>query len=87
MKLIALICFTIIFMIALIFSVLNFHLVQINLFFTTLQLPLALVLVMQLITGIIIGVLAIFYQMIQLKTQYTDLNKKLSKVEKRNNID
>ena len=82
MKIIALIVFSIIFVIALIFSVLNFHSVQINLFFTQLQLPLALVLVMQLIAGIIIGVLATFIQIIKLKTQYTDLNKKLSNVEK-----
>ena len=86
MNIIALIVFSIIFIIALIFSVLNFHSVQINLFFTSLQLPLALVLVLQLIAGIIIGVLATIIQIIKLKSQYTHLNQKLNKEEKQKSV-
>ena len=82
MKIVALIVFSIIFIVVLIFSLLNFHSVQINLFFISVQLPLVLVLTLQLIAGIIIGALATFIQIIKLKTQYANLNKKLRKTEK-----
>lgn len=82
MKILALITFSIIFFIALVFSVLNFHPVEINLYFTSLQMPLALVMTLELIAGMIIGILATFVHIIRLKTQYAKLNKKMRKVEK-----
>ena len=82
MKIIALLVFSFVFIVALIFSLLNFHSVQINLFFTSLQLPLAFVLTLQLLAGIFIGVMATLFQIIKLRTQYADLNKKLRNAEK-----
>ena len=82
MKILALIIFSIIFFIALVFSVLNFHPVEINLYFTSIQMPLTVVLTLELLAGILIGVLATFIHIIKLKTQYAKLNKKMRKVEK-----
>ena len=82
MKILALIIFSIIFFIALVFSVLNFHPVEINLYFTSIQMPLTVVLTLELLAGILIGVLATFIHIIKLKTQYAKLNKKIRKVEK-----
>lgn len=82
MKILALITFIIIFFIALVFSVLNFHPVEINLYYTSLQMPLALVMTLELIAGIVIGVLATFVHIVRLKSQYAKLNKKMRQVEK-----
>lgn len=79
MKLVILSFFVVIFFMALIFSVLNFHSVQINLGITSLSMPLAVVLVLELIVGIFIGLLAAFLQIIRLKADYAQLNKKLGK--------
>jgi uncharacterized integral membrane protein len=77
MKFIVLIVFVAIFVIALIFSVLNFHSVQINLGFTSISLPLTIALTIELIAGIVIGLLVAFLQIIKLKSDYSQLNKKL----------
>ena len=77
MKFIVLIVFAAIFVIALIFSVLNFHSVQVNLGFTSISLPLTIALTIELIAGIVIGLLVAFLQIIKLKADYSQLNKKL----------
>jgi len=77
MKFIILLLFIAIFVIALIFSVLNFHSVQINLGFTSFSLPLTIALTIELIAGIVIGLLVAFLQIMKLKADYSQLNKKL----------
>lgn len=71
MKILVLFNFILIFFIALIFSVLNFHSVQINLYFTTLSMPLALVMTLELLAGIVIGVLVMYIRLIKLKVEFT----------------
>ena len=82
MKLIILIIFSVVFFIALIFSVLNFHSVQINLGFTSISLPLTLALTIELFAGIVIGLLAALFQIMRLKSDYARLNKQLKKTNK-----
>ncbi|KAF3983021.1 MAG: LapA family protein [Methylococcales symbiont of Hymedesmia sp. n. MRB-2018] len=76
-KIIALIFFISVFFIAVIFSVLNFHSVQINLGFTSLNLPLTIALTIELFAGIVIGYLVALLQILKLKSKYTLLNKQL----------
>jgi uncharacterized integral membrane protein len=83
MKLVILSIFSTIFFIALIFSVLNFHLVEINLGITSVSLPLTVVLTLELFAGIVIGLLAAFFQIIRLKSDYAQLNKKLDRTSKK----
>lgn len=78
MKIIALILFIGVFLIAVIFSVLNFHSVQINLGFTSLNLPLTIALTIELFAGIAIGYFAALVQIFKLKAEYAQLNKILS---------
>jgi uncharacterized integral membrane protein len=82
MKLIVLIIFSVIFFIALIFSVLNFHSVQINLGFTTISLPLTIALTIELFAGIGIGLLAALFQIMRLKSDYAQLDKQLKRANK-----
>ena len=79
MKLIILIIFCCIFFIALIFSVLNFHSVQINLGFISISLPLTVALTIELFAGIVIGLLAALFHIVKLKADYAQLNKQLEK--------
>ncbi len=79
MKIILVLIFSVIALIALVFSLLNFQPVEINLYFTTVSLPLAIALFIELVAGIGIGLLAAFFQIIKLKSQYSKLNKKLPK--------
>jgi len=79
MKLIILIVFSVIFFIALIFSVLNFHSVQINLGFTSISLPLTIALTIELFAGIVIGLLAGLFHVMRLKSDYAQLNKQIKK--------
>jgi putative membrane protein len=79
MKIILILVFLLIALVALVFSLLNFQPVEINLYFTTISLPLAIALTIELFAGIGIGLLAAFFQIIKLKSQYTKLNKKLVK--------
>ena len=76
MKLLAIIIFSIIFFVALIFSILNFHPVQINLYFTSFSLPLTVALLIELLTGIAIGFLLALIHIIKLKADYAQLSKK-----------
>ena len=77
MKFIVLLLFIAIFVIALIFSVLNFHSVQINLGITSISLPLTIALTIELIAGIAIGLFVAFWKIAKLKADYSQLNKKL----------
>ncbi len=79
MKIILLIIFSFVFIVALIFSLLNFHLVQINLGFTSISLPLTVALTVELFAGIIIGLLVAFLRIIKLKSDYAHLNKQLNR--------
>jgi putative membrane protein len=76
MKIILILVFLAITLVALVFSLLNFQPVEINLYFTSISMPLALALTIELFVGISIGLLAAFYQIIKLKSQYAKLNKK-----------
>ena len=82
MKFIILIIFAAIFFIALIFSVLNFHSVQINLGFTSISLPLTIALTIELFVGIGIGLLAALIQIMRLKSDYAQLDKQLKRTNK-----
>ena len=82
MKLIILIIFSVIFFVALIFQVLNFHLVEINLGFTSISLPLTIALTIELFAGIVIGLLAALIQIMKLKSDYAQLNKQLKRSNK-----
>ena len=79
MKLLATVIFFVVFTVALIFSVLNFQSVQINFFFTTISLPLALALTIELFAGIVIGLLVAAIQILKLQTQYSKLLKQSNK--------
>ena len=79
MKFIAISIFVVIFMVALVFSVLNFQLVDINLYFLTISLPLTVALTIELFAGILIGYLVAMINIIKLKTKYTQLSRKVSK--------
>jgi uncharacterized integral membrane protein len=83
MKIILPIIFTVVFIIALIFSLLNFHSVQINLGFTSLSLPLTVALTIELFAGIIIGLLVAFLRIVKLKSDYAQLNKQLNRSQKK----
>ena len=83
MKIILPIIFTVVFIIALIFSLLNFHSVQINLGFTSLSLPLTVALTIELVAGIIIGLLVAFLRILKLKSDYAQLNKQLNRSQKK----
>jgi len=82
MKILAVLIFSVIIIIAIIFSLLNFQLIAINLYFTQIKLPLALALTLELFAGIGIGLLAAFIHIVKLKSQYISLNRKLTKAEK-----
>ncbi len=79
MKFIAILIFVVIFMVALVFSVLNFQFVDINLYFLTISLPLTVALTIELFAGILIGYLVAMINIIKLKTKYTQLSRKVSK--------
>lgn len=79
MRLLALIVFFAVFLIALVFSVLNFQSVDINLYFFTISLPLTVALTIELFAGIVIGFLAALIHIVRLKAQYAQLSKKVDK--------
>ncbi len=83
MKIILLIIFSVVFFIALIFSLLNFQLVQINLGFTSISLPLTVALTIELFVGILIGLLVAFFRVVKLKSDYTQLSKQLDRTKKK----
>ncbi|NOQ15001.1 MAG: DUF1049 domain-containing protein [Methyloprofundus sp.] len=75
MRMLAVSFFALIAVIALIFSLLNFQTVEINLYITSIQMPLALALTIELFAGIFIGFLAAFMHIVKLKSQYKSLNR------------
>ncbi|MBS3951855.1 MAG: DUF1049 domain-containing protein [Methylomicrobium sp.] len=75
MKLIVAIVFILIFSVALIFSILNFQWVEINLFFFSISLPLVVALTIELFAGILIGYLVAANEIFKLKSQNSKLNK------------
>ena len=82
MRIIVVSFFALIAIIALIFSLLNFQTVEINLYVTSIQMPLALALTIELFAGIFIGFLATFMHIVKLKSQYKSLNRQFeSRIE------
>lgn len=79
MKLLAIFVFFAVFIVALIFSVLNFQSVEIDLYFFSISLPLTVALTIELFAGIAIGFLAALMHIVKLKAQYAQLSKKLDK--------
>ena len=82
MRVIVVSFFTLIAIIALIFSLLNFQTVEIDLYITTIHMPLALALTIELFVGIFIGFLAAFMHIVKLKSQYKSLNRQVENIEK-----
>lgn len=81
MRIIVLAFFLLIAVIALAFSLLNFHLVEFNLYITSIKIPLAVALTIELFAGIFIGFLAAFIHILKLKSQYRVLSKKITKTK------
>ncbi|NOQ64504.1 MAG: DUF1049 domain-containing protein [Methyloprofundus sp.] len=67
--------FTFIAVLVVIFSLRNFQPVDIDLYLTTIQMPLALALTIELFAGILIGFLAAFAYVLKLKSQYRALDR------------
>ena len=82
MRIIATILFLLIFFVALVFSILNFQTVEIDLYFFSLSLPLTVALTIELFVGILIGYLVAMVNMMKLKAQYSQLSRKLAKEER-----
>lgn len=74
--------FLVIFIIALLFSILNIHPVEVNFYYGSVTLPFALVLTLELLAGVLIGISGCLMQFIRLKTQNAKLKKQLSQAEK-----
>lgn len=83
MKFLAIGIFSVIFFVALIFSVLNFHPVQINLYFISFSLPLTVALFIELMAGMAIGFLVALAHIIKLKADYAQLSKKVDNSAKK----
>lgn len=75
MRIIVIIFFSLIAIMALIFSLRNFQTVEIDLYLTTIHMPLALALTIELFAGIFIGFLAAFMHIVKLKSKYKSLNR------------
>ncbi len=76
MKLLSIVIFLVIFIMALVFSVLNFHFVEVHLFFFSFSLPLTLALTAELLAGMAIGYSVAVFQVFRLKKQYSEQRKK-----------
>lgn len=77
MRLIIVTFFFLIAIIAVVFSLRNFQIVEIDLYFTTISMPLALALTIELFGGIFIGFLAAFAHIVKLKSKYKLLDRKV----------
>ena len=77
MRIIVLAFFSLIAVVALIFSLRNFQIIDIDLYFATIRMPLALALTLELFAGIFIGFLVAFMHIIKLKSQYRLLDRKV----------
>ncbi len=78
MRIVAIFFFFIIAVIALFFSLLNFQTVEISLYFTSIEMPLAVALTIELFAGIFIGFIAAFIHIMRLKSQFRSLNRQIS---------
>lgn len=78
-RIIAIIFFAAIAILALGFSLLNFQIVDINLYVTHIQLPLAVALTIELIAGICIGFIATYVHTVKLKSENKILSRHLNK--------
>lgn len=74
--------FLVVFIIALAFSILNIHPVEVNFYYGKVTLPFALVLTLELLAGVFIGITGCFMQYLRLKTQHAKLKKQLNQAEK-----
>ncbi|GAB4262197.1 MAG: hypothetical protein Kow0065_12860 [Methylomicrobium sp.] len=79
MKILSVVVFVIIFIVALIFSILNFHSVQIDFYFFSISLPLTVALTLELFAGIVIGMLVSGMNFLKLKSEYSKLMKKVDR--------
>ncbi len=79
MKLIVSLVLILIFIIALLFSLLNFHLVEINFGLFSFSIPLTVALTFELLVGVVIGYIAAFFKILRLKADFAKLNKQYSK--------
>jgi putative membrane protein len=78
-KIIAIIFFAVIAVLALGFSVLNFQFVDINIYITTIKLPLAVALTIELVVGIFIGCIAVYIQTVKIRSENKILIRQLNK--------
>jgi len=78
-RIIAIIFFAVIAVLALGFSLLNFQVVDINFFSAHVQLPLAVALTIELIAGIFIGFIAAYIHTVKLKSENRILSRQLNK--------
>ena len=69
--------FALIALMAVVFSLRNFQTVDIDLYLTSIQMPLAIALTIELFAGIFIGFLAAFIHILKLKSQYRALDRQL----------
>ncbi len=79
MRVLTTILFLLIFFVALVFSILNFQTVEVDLYFFSISLPLTIALTIELFVGILIGYLVALVNMMKLKAQYSQLSRKLAK--------
>ena len=77
MRIVVFAFFALIALMAVAFSLRNFQTVDIDLYLTTIQLPLAVALTIELFAGIFIGFLAAFMHILKLKSQYRALDRQL----------
>ncbi len=77
--------FAFLFFTALVFSTLNLDPVEVNLYFTSLSIPLALALTVELLAGIFLGYIISFWKIVSLRSQNSKLKKELVQQQKRNN--
>ena len=78
-RIIAIIFFSVSAFLALWFSLLNFQIVDINLYIASIQLPLAVALTIELVAGICIGFIVAYTRIIKLKSENRILSNQLSK--------
>ena len=77
MRLIIVTFFFLIAIIAVVFSLRNFQIVEIDLYFTTISMPLALALTIELFGGIFIWFRAALAHIVKLKSKYKLLDRKV----------
>ena len=78
-RIIAIIFFSVSAFLALGFSLLNFQIVDINLYIVRMQLPLAVALTIELIAGICIGLIVAYIHIVKLKSENRILSNQLNK--------